>query len=269
MCAAASVKRGLAPLVAGLLAVPLSSARASAHRPDLRVLAAGATESALRAVVVAFEAERGRVVDVAYGPVGALRNRIVAGDPADLVIATPAILEPLSGRGLLRPGPRFELGRVGGGIAVRKGEPIPRVGTPGELREALLSAEAIYLVDPAVGTAGAYGLEVADRLGVGAIVRGKVRLAAGGKEAMRLMASSTAHAIGLGQVSEILSVTAVVLVGPYPPPLEKFTPYVGAVLAGAADPELAKAFLRFLASAPAQARFRAAGFEPARATPGE
>jgi len=259
VCAAASMTRGLA--------APRSSVRASAHRPGLRVLAAGATESTLRAVVATFEAERGREVEVAYGPVGALRDRIFSGDPADLVVATPAILEALGGRGLLRSGPPVELGRVGGGIAVRKGDRIPRVGTPEELREALLAAEAIYLVDPAVGTAGARGLEVADRLGVGAMVRGKVHLAASGKAAMRLMARSRGRAIGLGQLSEILSVKAVALVGPYPPPLGTSTPYAGAVLAGAADPELAQAFLRFLASAPVQARFRTAGFEPARTSP--
>src|SRR3972149_4583168 len=71
-------------------------------------------------------------------------------------LVTPVIIEELLARGLVRPGTRPDLGRVGGGIAVRKGAPRPAIGTPEELKRALLAAKEIYHANPKTATAGAY-----------------------------------------------------------------------------------------------------------------
>jgi molybdate transport system substrate-binding protein len=136
------------------------------------------------------------------------------------------------------------------------------VGTPEELKQALVAAKEVYYADPATATAGAYFLKVADRLGIGDAVRQKGRTGAGGKEAMEIMAKAQTDAIGLTQISEILSVKDVVLVGPYPDDLQNMTTYTGVLLTRTPQPEAADAFLRFLTSAPVQARFKQAGFEP-------
>jgi molybdate transport system substrate-binding protein len=229
---------------------------------DLVVLAAGATESTVRDVVGTFERESGHKVALSFGAVGKLRDRILAGERADVVIVTPVIIEQLGARGLVRAGSRVDLGQVGGGIAVRAGAPRPAVGTAEELRRALLEAAEVYYADPATATAGAYLLKVADRLGVGAEVRRKGHVAPGGRDAMEAMARSGARAIGLTQISEILSVPQVVLVGPYPGDLQSMTTYSGLVHASAVHPEAAAAFLRFLAGPLARGRFARAGFQP-------
>ncbi len=247
---------------AAVLLVLASVSTGRARAEELRVLAAGATESTLRAAVGEFEAMSGHRLQLTYGGVGQLRDRVVAGEPADLVIVTPVVVEQLQGKDLVRPGSRVDLGRVGGGIAVRSGEPRPAVGTPEELKRALLAADEIYFPDPASTTAGAYLLSVADRLGIGADVRRKARTAPGGKKAMELMARSRGHAIGLTQISEILSVPEVDLVGPYPAPMQTATTYSGVVLARTPRAAAAWEFLRFLTSPAVQARFRKAGFDP-------
>ena len=84
---------------------------------------------------------------------------------------------------------------------------------------------------------------------------------AGGKVSMELMAKSTMEAIGLTQISEILSVKEVVLVGPYPGELQTMTTYTGVLLARTPHPEAAQAFLQFLTSPSVQARFTQAGYE--------
>ncbi len=231
---------------------------------ELTVLAAGATESTVRDMVGTFEKASGHTVKLTFGAVGLLRDKISAGEPADLTIVTPTIIEQLQAKGLVRPDTRVDLGRVGGGIAVRRGAPRPAVGTPEELKQALLIAQEVYYADPATATAGAYFLRVADRLGVGDAVCQKSRTAGGGKEAMELMAKSSADALGLTQISEILSVQQVVLVGPYPGDLQTMTTYTGILLTRTQHPEAAEAFLRFLTSPPVQARFRQAGYEPPR-----
>ena len=252
-------------MVMGLvLAALLLAAGREVLAVELNVLAAGATESTIRDMVGAFEKESGHTVKLTYGAVGLLRDKIYAGEPADLTIVTPVIIEQLQAKGLVRADTRTDLGRVGGGIAVRMGAARPAVGTPDELKQALLTAKEVYYADPVTATAGAYFLRVADRLGVGDVVRRKGRTAAGGKEAMELMAKSGAEAIGLTQVSEILSVKEVVLVGPYPGDLQNMTTYTGILLTRTTHPEAAEAFLRFLTSPPVQARFKQAGYEPPR-----
>ena len=228
---------------------------------ELNVLAAGAVEAVVREMVGTFEKESGHKLKITYAPVGALRDKIYAGEPADLTVVTPAIIEQLQARGLVRPVTRTDLGQVGGGIAVRKGNPRPAIGTPEELKQALLSAKEIHYADPKIATAGAYFLKVADRLGIGEEVRKKGRTAGSGKASMELMAKSTAVAIGLTQISEILSVPEVELVGPYPGDLQLMTTYTGILLERTANPAAAEAFLKFLTSPPVQARFKQQGYE--------
>ena len=227
---------------------------------ELNVLAAGAVEAVVREMVGTFEKESGHKLKITYAPVGALRDQISAGEPADLAVVTPAIIEQLQARGLVRPVTRTDLGQVGGGIAVRKGDPRPAIGTPEELKQALLSAKEIHYADPKIATAGAYFLKVADRLGIGEEVRKKGRTAGSGKASMELMAKSTAVAIGLTQISEILSVPEVELVGPYPGDLQLMTTYSGIVLERAPNPAAAEAFLKFLTSLPVQERFKKQGY---------
>jgi len=250
-------------LGAGLVSLLFISARDSTAA-ELNVLAAGAVEAVVRDVVASFEKESGHTVKLTYAPVGALRDRIYAGEPADLAIVTPAIIEQLLARGLVRPGTRTDLGKVGGGIAVRKGAPRPAIGTPDELKRALLAAKEIYYADPKIATAGAYFLQVADRLGIGEEVRRKGKTAGGGKDSMELMSRSTVEAIGLTQISEILSVPEVDWIGPYPGELQLMTTYTGILLERTPHPAAAESFLRFLTSPAVQARFKQQGYEMSR-----
>jgi molybdate transport system substrate-binding protein len=87
-------------------------------------------------MVGTFEKETGHTVKLAYAPVGALRDKIYAGEPADVTLVTPVIIEQLQAKGLVRPDTRTDLGQVGGGIAVRVGASRPAVGTPEQLKQA-------------------------------------------------------------------------------------------------------------------------------------
>ena len=253
-------ERGRAALIL-VAAALLFGLAGEACAVELNVLAAGAVEAVVRDMAATFEKESGNTLKLTYAPVGALRDKIYAGEPADLTVVTPVIIDQLAAKGLVRLETRTDLGRVGGGIAVRKGAPRPAIGTPEELKQALLAAQEIYHADPKIATAGAYFLKVADRLGIGDEVRRKGRTAGGGKPSMELMAKSTAQAIGLTQISEILSVPQVELVGPYPGDLQQMTTYTGIVLQRTQNPAAAEAFLKFLISPPVQARFKQQGYE--------
>ncbi len=84
--------------LATLLLAPIQEVSAV----ELNVLAAGAVEAVVRDMVGSFEKESGHTVKLTYAPVGALRDKIYAGEPADLTIVTPVIIEQLLARGLVR-----------------------------------------------------------------------------------------------------------------------------------------------------------------------
>src|SRR4051812_44049887 len=115
--------------------------RASSPPPEpLRLLAAGATEDSVRDTMERFELESGLSVAFEFGAVGALRDRVLAGEAADVVVVTPVIIQALEAQQRVRAGSRVDLGQIGGGIAVRAGDPLPAIDTPGALQQALLDA---------------------------------------------------------------------------------------------------------------------------------
>ena len=88
-----SLLRSAVGLTLGVLL--LFAGQGQAQAVELNILAAGATESIIRDMVGTFEKESGHTVMLTYDPVGALRDKIYAGEPADLTIVTPVIIEQL------------------------------------------------------------------------------------------------------------------------------------------------------------------------------
>jgi molybdate transport system substrate-binding protein len=80
-----------------------------------------------------------------------------------------------------------------------------------------------------------------------------------GLDAVRAVAEGRA-ALAMAQVSEILAVPGITLVGPLPEAVNLITPYAAAIAARTTDGTGALALLRYLTSAEGQARFRDAGF---------
>jgi molybdate transport system substrate-binding protein len=234
----------------------------------LRLLAAGATEPSVRDTIPQFEADTGLTVAFDFGAVGALRDRVLAGEPADVMVVTPAIITTLEAQQRVRAGSRVDLGQIGGGIAVRAGDPLPAIDTPEALEQALLDADEVYYADPAVATAGAALMRVVDMLGIGDEVRAKGRVAAGGRAAMENMTLSTAATvIGATQISEIKSVPGAMLVGEYPAPLQVKTIYSAIIVDDSTRTDDATRLLQFFAGPDFQARLTLSGFEPVAPAP--
>ena len=215
-----------------------------------------------------FEAQTGLSLEYSFGAVGALRDRVLAGEPADVMVVTPAIIATLDAQQLVRADSRVDLGQIGGGIAVRVGDPLPAISTPDELEQALLDADEVYYADPSVATAGAALMRVVDLLGIGDVVRAKGHIASGGKAAMQDMTRSTAtRVLGATQISEIKSVPASILVGPYPAPLQVKTTYSAIILERTERVDDATKLIEFFSGRDFQARLAQSGFERIIASP--
>jgi ABC-type molybdate transport system substrate-binding protein len=90
----------------------------------------------------------------------------VEGAAADVVILTGALIDELVASGHIASGSRADLGKVGTGVAVRAGTPVPDVSRAQSLRERLLAATRVVCPDPAMATAGKVVMQVLDQLGI-------------------------------------------------------------------------------------------------------
>jgi molybdate transport system substrate-binding protein len=228
----------------------------------LNFLSAGAAQALVKALQPLLTQQTGAASTGRFGAVGAMKEAFDAAEPCDMIILTEALIGAMEAAGTVRAGSARPLGRVRTGVAVRRGDARPEVGTPDALRAALLAADAIYFPDPERATAGIHFANVMRELGILDELRPRLRTFPNGATSMReLAAQGEARLIGCTQVTEILYTDGVELVGVLPPRFELATVYTGAVATRAAEPALAAQFLEILAGEESAALRLAGGFE--------
>jgi molybdate transport system substrate-binding protein len=238
---------------------------AGAARPaaaaEIKVLTAGAFKQVLVALLPDFERTSGHKVVVENDTVGGLTKRIEGGETFDLAVLTPAAVDALASKGKLVPGSRANLARVGIGVVVKEGAPKPDVGSLAAFKQALLAAKSVAYIDPAAGgSSGIYVAGLLDKLGIAAEVKPKAKLIPGGAVAEHVARGEAE--LGIHQISEILPVKGVTLVGPLPADIQNYTVYAAALGAQAKESDAAKALLKALSGPAAAEVLKSKGMEP-------
>jgi molybdate transport system substrate-binding protein len=229
---------------------------------DLQVLSAGAAKGLVEAGAADFRREAGATIRGTFGAVGAIREKLLAGEPCDVIISTAAMMEALANDGLVDRDSVRPLGAVKTGVAVRKGDPAVDVSTAEALAARLREAPAIYFPDPERATAGIHFVRVLDRLGLLGPLSPRMRPFPNGATAMLELAhSGVAGAIGCTQVTEILYTPGVTLAGLLPQEFELATVYSAGVCASAAEHALAERLVALLSGPASAALRRSGGFE--------
>jgi molybdate transport system substrate-binding protein len=229
---------------------------------EIKVLTAGAFKQVLLMLVPDFEKQTGHKVIVQNDTVGALAKRIESGEVFDLAVLTPAAVNDLSSKGKFVAGSRTNLGRVGVGVVVREGAPKPDISSVDAFKKALLAAKSVAYIDPAAGgSSGIYVAGLLDRLGVAAEVKPKAKLIPGGAVAEHIARGEAE--LGIHQISEILPVKGVTLVGPLPADIQNYTIYAAGLGAHGKQSEAAKALLKTLSGPAAADVLKSKGMEPA------
>ncbi|HWE17772.1 MAG TPA: molybdate ABC transporter substrate-binding protein [Hyphomicrobiaceae bacterium] len=240
-------------LAAAVLARPVAAA-------DIKVLTAGAMRGVLVEMLPQFEKDTGHKVAFDNATAGTLAKRIEGGEAFDVAIITPKVIDALAGGGKIVPGSSVDVAKVGIGVAVKEGAPLPDIKTVEAFKRALLAAKSVAYIDPkAGGSSGIYFDGLLDRLGLAADVRPKAKLKQGGYVA-ELVASGEAE-VAVHQISEIVPVKGVVLVGPLPAEIQNFTTYSAAIGASARDNAAARALVDYLAGPAAAAVLKTKGME--------
>ena len=228
----------------------------------IQVISGGAAQGLVGALEKTL-ADRGLAVTGTFGAVGAMRDKLVAGAPCDLLILTEVLVRELEQQGLVVPGSATPIGRVRTGVAVKTGEAMPKVDSALALADLLAGAKALYIPDPVKSTAGIHMMGVLRRLGLEEQLAPRLRAFPNGATAMREMATSgEPGSVGCTQVTEILYRPGVQLAGGLPKEFELATVYTAAVCTGATQPEGARAIATLLASDEAGSARQAGGFDP-------
>jgi molybdate transport system substrate-binding protein len=235
----------------------------TAKAADITVVSGGAFKQVLTALIAQYEKETGNKVSAVYQTVGQHLTLIRDGkEQFDVAILTPEAIDGLAKDGKVVPGTRADLAKVGVGVVVKAGAPLPDISTDEAFKHALLAAKSVAYIDPkAGGSSGIYVDGLLQRLGIADQVHAKAVLVQGGAVADHI-ADGEAE-IGVHQISEILPVAGVTLVGPLPADIQNFTVYSAGVGAAAKDQAAAKGFVEFLTGAHATPIFKAKGMEPA------
>jgi molybdate transport system substrate-binding protein len=223
---------------------------------ELQMTAAGAYEHVINDLAPAFDTPIRLTVTNAGGVI----KRLEAKEPVDVVLTSAAGIAQLVAAGLADAATQMEIARVGLGIAVREGLPLPDLDTRAAVRAALLAATRVAFIDPkGGGTSGPLIAKLFERLEIAHQLNASGVLSKTGKDVVRAVSSDEAP-LGLTQATELIGAKNVQFAGYLPPDIQVVSVYAGAVSTFAAVPETARRFLAFLKSAASVERFRNAGW---------
>jgi molybdate transport system substrate-binding protein len=248
---------------ATILAIALTLVMSQlADAAEIKVVSGGAFRPVLAALATQYEKESGNTLDITYQTVGQHLTLIRGGkEQFDVAILTPEAIEDLAKEGKVLPGTRVDLAKVGIGVVVKAGAPLPDISTVEAFKQTLLAAKSVAFIDPkAGGSSGIYVERLLQRLGIAGAVNAKAKLIQGGAVADHI-ADGEAE-IGVHQISEILPVAGVTLAGPLPADIQNYTVYSAGLGAAAKDETAARALVKFLSGPQALPIIKAKGMEP-------
>ncbi len=226
----------------------------------LSVLSAGAIRRSVGKVAELFERQSGAGVTTDFAPAPKIRERILAGERVDVVIASGNALDALAKESRIVIPSRAVVGRTCMAVMVREGAPRPDLSSTAAFKRSMLDADLLVYNE---GSSGVHAAAVMDKLGLREQMGAKIRVAPRGADMIGLVASQPGRVMGLSQLTNILDQVEkgipVALGGVFPGEIQKVTSYEIAVSADARDPELAGAFVRAFASAEARKLLAAAG----------
>jgi molybdate transport system substrate-binding protein len=225
----------------------------------MKALCTNGVKSVMLDLVPAFERTSGTKIVITWGSANGLLKELESGADGDLAVLTAEAIDDLIKRGKVVAGSRVDLARSGIGVAVRKGAKRPDIGSPEALKRALIAAKSV--AHSKTGMSGIYFPTVLAHLGIADVMKPKIVIPDAGTPIGEVVAKGDAE-IGIQQISELLPVAGIEIVGPLPDALQKITTFSAGVLTAAKEPTAAAALLKFVA-AESPRLLKQKGLEPA------
>jgi molybdate transport system substrate-binding protein len=233
----------------------------SASAEAIHVMSGGAPKEVFALLTPKFERQTGHRVRFTYAVITALREKLAAGEKADVLVLPAPVLDGLAGDGKVRADGRATFGTVGLSVVVKGGARRPDISSKEKLRDAMLAARAVVHATPGQTPSGTHMGKVMAQLGIADAMAKKVIHKPALDGGVQLVAAGEAE-IGIYPASEVAGVDGLTIVGPLPPGLDLEIVYGAAVSADSAAPGAAAAFVTFMAAAENRSAWKEAGFAP-------
>lgn len=226
---------------------------------EIKLISSMATRQVLADLAALFQqgsAQRSAIESV--GGVDAAR-RVQAGEAVDVVVLASDAIDRLITAGRIVAGSRVDLVRSGVALAVRAGAPRPPIDTEDDVKRAVHAARSVGY---STGPSGTYLAALFERWGIADAVKARTVIAPAGVPVGQLVAEGQVE-LGFQQLSELMHLDGIAVLGPLPPSIQLVTTFSGGVAAASTQPEAARALLDFMASPAAAAAKRQQGMDPA------
>ena len=231
----------------------------------ISVLATNAIVGPLTTIVEEHNKGKGPQIKVEFDTSPSINRRFAARTTSGVhvLVAANGTVDQAIKDGKAIADTRVRVGRVGVGVAIRRGGVRPDISSVEALKAALLKADAIVYSQ---GSSGVYVAQLLDKLGLMPQVKARAVQLASGADMIERVEHSQRNEIGMTQISEITRAVedtkgAIVYVGPLPAAIQNYTIFDAVVMTGAPSADAARAFVKSLTGAPARKLLAANAWE--------
>ena len=182
-----------------------------------------------------------------------------AREPTDVVVLASKVMRSLEAEGHIAKGSIVDFAQSKIAIAVPAGSPHPGVESEQAVRQAMLEARRICY---STGPSGDHLKALCEKWGMTESVVGRALVAPPGVPVASLVARGDPD-LGFQQRSELVGQPGIEIVGSLPQEIQAVTVFSAGVSMTSHEPEAARAFLDYMASAETRDAKRRYGMEPA------
>ena len=210
----------------------------------LKLLSSMAPREVLAAGIAAYQENHPISIEAEAAGGVEVARRVAAGEAVDIVVLSSDAIDKLTEGGQLSAAGRVDLMNSEIAVAAPAGAPSPSLADEAAVRGAVVAAASVSY---STGPSGRYLEKLFDRWGILGSLRARIIVPPPGVPVARLVASGEVK-LGFQQLSELLGVPGIDVLGPLPATIQHVTTFTGAVTPRCKSSDAARNFLAFLAS---------------------